>query len=312
MAPGERPVCPNCGFDGGTIEEVRLPERRPVRDDADDIPVPAADEGELAEPLDAEQDTDWPEESVEAGTSVHPTASDEDGLAEDDRLEHQDPPEVVPDDADTVVPQDADLKGTGEPTQETPAHPSAEQPPLGGASEPPPVPSGGPSSADTPIQTPDIQHQEPPSPGTSPPGMPIAQEPSAPRQTPAPKSGERVFYSDHNGVVVTSTRFIVGPKTYLLTGMTSVTLGVDSPSRAGPGVLAVFGILLMFLYEVSPGAAGFGFILLLIAIVWYLMITDTYTVQISTAAQEIHALKGERDYIQPIVEALNEAVIYRG
>lgn len=56
-----------------------------------------------------------------------------------------------------------------------------------------------------------------------------------------------------------------------------------------------------------------GIIILILGFWWIFTIKNQYAVRISTNAGEVNSIVSkDRDYIQKIVNALNEAIIHRG
>jgi hypothetical protein len=121
---------------------------------------------------------------------------------------------------------------------------------------------------------------------------------------------ERVYFSDLS-ITVTSTRAVLGSKTYALANITSVTLGENS--LAGWGCFTAFcgGILALCLQ--TPGSIQIGlFGLFVAAIGIVLMLYRTYVVRIGSASGEADAFQHrDRQYIETIVNALNLAIIDR-
>ncbi len=61
-----------------------------------------------------------------------------------------------------------------------------------------------------------------------------------------PAKEETTFYSDNGGVRVTSARLIIGPTTYAMLNITSVMRAQELPSRVGPLVVLIIGVLSVF------------------------------------------------------------------
>jgi hypothetical protein len=119
---------------------------------------------------------------------------------------------------------------------------------------------------------------------------------------------EKLFYQDAN-VTVTQSRFVSGSKTYAMRNISSVSIFKIEKSKLGPILLIGLGLILMF----SDSTRVLGFIILALGITWIMNIKNEYSVRISTNAGETNGLVSKnQDYIQKIVNALNEAIIYRG
>lgn len=111
-------------------------------------------------------------------------------------------------------------------------------------------------------------------------------------------------------VRVTTTRFVVGAKTYAINGVTSVQTLRTPPARGGPIILGLIGLLL----AAGGGTAtliGLGMIALAVFI--WMQQKDVFGVVLSSASGEVQALSSrDEGYIGGVVSALNEALIRRG
>lgn len=117
---------------------------------------------------------------------------------------------------------------------------------------------------------------------------------------------EKTFF-EYEGVRVTSTRFIVDGQTFAMNNITSVKPLEQKPNRLLPGLLIAIGVL-----SALNGAYG-GLVLSLIGGVWWTMQKTVYHVMLHTAGGETSALKTfQREYLQKVVTALNNAIVYRG
>jgi Family of unknown function (DUF6232) len=127
---------------------------------------------------------------------------------------------------------------------------------------------------------------------------------------------EVTFYSDEGGVRVTNSRLIIGPVTYAMLNITSVSRAFTKPNRLLPVLLIVIGVLVLFAsfsghFEVGPFMigivlAGLG------ALVWKFQKTK-YHLRIASASGEANAITSvNADQIDKIVQAVNEAMIKRG
>ncbi len=128
------------------------------------------------------------------------------------------------------------------------------------------------------------------------------------RQSPAK---EKIYYSD-GAITVTSTRAVLGGKTYAMANITSVSLA-ENQQGAGCGcaLLAVGGFFALFLMSGDTVALGFfGLVLGIIGV--FVMSQNSYVVCIGSASGETNALQhSSREYIQTIVDAVNQAIIDR-
>jgi len=127
---------------------------------------------------------------------------------------------------------------------------------------------------------------------------------------------EVTFYSDEGGVRVTNSRLIIGPVTYAMLNVTSVSRAFTKPNRLGPILLLAIGGLVALanvsghfeigLFMIGVVLAGLG------ALVWKLQKTK-YHLRIASASGEANAITSvNADHIDKIVQAVNEAMIKRG
>lgn len=122
------------------------------------------------------------------------------------------------------------------------------------------------------------------------------------------KTSEKIFYQDES-VKVTQSRFTVGNETYAMRNISSVTNYEIKKSRIKPILFTIGGIIYVFV-EVS---SIYSWVLLISSIIWLVLTKNEFAVKISTNAGEPNTLKSEnREYIQEVVDAINEAIIYRG
>lgn len=121
---------------------------------------------------------------------------------------------------------------------------------------------------------------------------------------------ERIFF-EQGSVKVTNARFIVDTRTYAMNGVTSVKSSVTPPTRGLPIALIIIGALMLL-------AGGMGVKLLGVALIgggiWvWSQQKSTHAVFLSSASGEVQALANTDDqYINGVVQALNEALIHRG
>lgn len=109
------------------------------------------------------------------------------------------------------------------------------------------------------------------------------------------ESEETVYYTDDQGVKITSVRLIVGSSTYPMSGITSIKITKIPPQR----LWAIFFIVTVVL---SP-----------IGILMLIFMKGKYALRISTAGGEANVIESrDKEYIEKIAMAMNEAVIQRG
>jgi len=130
-----------------------------------------------------------------------------------------------------------------------------------------------------------------------------------------PEEKEVCFYSDETGVRITNARAIIGSTTYSMANITSVSLAVIRPKRAGPVWLLVLGAIggaVGFALSVWPVGAV-GALMVVGAILILIFQKPRYAVEIGSASGRVSAVKSKKkEYIQCIVNAMNEAFIKRG
>ena len=124
-----------------------------------------------------------------------------------------------------------------------------------------------------------------------------------------PEGKEIVLYSDDKGVRITNTRAIFGNKTYVMTNISSISIGKKPPNWVPGIVVLLFGILFLLI----DATRVLGIIFLIIGIVILYFTKGVYSVRVTSASGETDALTDiDKTYIQNIVTAINEAIIHRG
>jgi len=119
---------------------------------------------------------------------------------------------------------------------------------------------------------------------------------------------ETQFYQD-SVVTVTQSRFVTQSKTYAMRNISSVHIFEIEKSRVGPIIMILIGFPFLF----SGDIFWMGLIIIGFSILWFFNIKNEFAVRISTNAGEANSvLSKDRIYIQKIVDALNDAIIYRG
>ncbi|KQM79046.1 hypothetical protein ASE74_00235 [Pedobacter sp. Leaf216] len=115
---------------------------------------------------------------------------------------------------------------------------------------------------------------------------------------------EVTFYQDIN-VTVTQSRYVTNSKTYAMRNISSVHIFEIIKSKTLPAIMIVIGTLMLL----SSEARIMGFIILSIGI----LIKNEFTVRISTNSGEVNSIVSkDRLYVQKIVNALNDAIVFRG
>jgi hypothetical protein len=117
---------------------------------------------------------------------------------------------------------------------------------------------------------------------------------------------EKTFLSTQ-AATVTNTRIIVPGKTYAMAGITSVRSETVSAKRGWAICTALIGLCLLAARE-----PGWGIILLIVGVLWAFALKDSYAVAVNSASGEIHAVVSkDQKYISKIVQAVNQAIVYR-
>lgn len=125
---------------------------------------------------------------------------------------------------------------------------------------------------------------------------------------------EKVFFNE-GGVSVSNARFIAHGQTYAMSGITSVKSFAQTPSRKGPTVAGLIGaVLLLAAFASDAGSIGiFGAALIALAVFWWMNLKPEYSVLLSSSSGEAKAYSS-KDYpfINKVITALNDAIVYRG
>ncbi|EOW9276587.1 DUF6232 family protein, partial [Vibrio cholerae] len=118
---------------------------------------------------------------------------------------------------------------------------------------------------------------------------------------------EKIFF-ESNDVKVTNSRFITGNQTYAMSNVTSVKPHKQSPNRM-PWIFALF--MGVFFILIKSYLIGFGLIGLAIFVLYNQK--PLYTVILKTSSGENRALHtNEQEYLNQVINALNEAIVHRG
>ncbi len=92
-----------------------------------------------------------------------------------------------------------------------------------------------------------------------------------------------------------------------MNNITSVKPMEQKPSRVGPAVLIALGLIPVL------NGAYVGLFIAAIGIAWWAMQKTAYHVMLHTAGGETSALKTyQKEYLQSVVTALNNAIVHRG
>jgi Family of unknown function (DUF6232) len=119
---------------------------------------------------------------------------------------------------------------------------------------------------------------------------------------------EITFYQDVN-VTVTQSRYITNSKTYAMRNISSVHIFEIIKNRTLPILIAIIGVLMLF----SESSRTLAFILIAIGILILVLTKNEFTVRISTNSGEVNSIVSkDKSYIQNVVNALNDAIVFRG
>ncbi len=117
---------------------------------------------------------------------------------------------------------------------------------------------------------------------------------------------EKTFF-EYEDVKVTNARFISGSQTYAMSNITSVKASEQKPKRFAGILVLVIGLAI----TINTPVAG---LVIAAAAAFYLYIQKTtYHVMLATSGGETSALKTQqREYLDKVVSALNQAIVHRG
>ncbi|WKA57798.1 DUF6232 family protein [Planococcus shenhongbingii] len=117
---------------------------------------------------------------------------------------------------------------------------------------------------------------------------------------------EKIFFQSEN-VLISNTRMNLGGTTYATANVTSVSTLEAKPGRKLEIILGLIG--LVALTETFLG----GIILIALAVLIFKFKKTKYIVKLSSSANEKDALwSTDKNFVHSVVEAINEAMIFRG
>ncbi|PHV31621.1 hypothetical protein CSQ94_20260 [Janthinobacterium sp. BJB312] len=118
---------------------------------------------------------------------------------------------------------------------------------------------------------------------------------------------ERTFF-EQGDVKVTNARFVSGGQTYAMSNVTSVKPFEKKPPRALGIILALLGLGIM-----AGTSFMLGLLVLGAGLAILFLVKPVYHVLLATSAGETRALMTKnREYLNQVVQAVNEAMIHRG
>jgi len=117
---------------------------------------------------------------------------------------------------------------------------------------------------------------------------------------------EKTFF-EYEDVKVTNARFISGSQTYAMSNVTSVKAFEQKPNRLAGIVVLVIGV------SIAINTPAVGSLIAAAAAIYLYLQKTVYHVMLATSGGETSALKThQREYLQKVVAALNEAIVHRG
>ena len=120
---------------------------------------------------------------------------------------------------------------------------------------------------------------------------------------------EKIFYKDAN-VLITQSRIVTYGKTYAMNNISSAGI-IDRNKfflKMASAIMLVFGLVGLYFKEYGMGITALG-----IALVFMLISRNEYILIISSNSGDTNALTSKnRQYIQTVMDAINEAIVYRG
>jgi hypothetical protein len=128
---------------------------------------------------------------------------------------------------------------------------------------------------------------------------------------------ETVFFN-FNGIIVSNSRFIVRSQTYAMQSVTSVKPGVVKPSRTVALAFIFIGVLLLIaellaLIDQQGVLLVAGVVAILLSLIAWYLAKPRYSVVLHTSAGEHHALVSDnKQDIEHVLQALNQAIVSRG
>ncbi len=117
---------------------------------------------------------------------------------------------------------------------------------------------------------------------------------------------EKIFLEGDN-IKVTSSRFVSDGATYPIANISSVKSGVQPASKVGPLLMILVGLLL------GSASLIFPIAFIIISIVMLAKSKSTYSVVLTSAGSDQTALQSsDKETIDKVIAALNDAIVHRG
>jgi len=123
---------------------------------------------------------------------------------------------------------------------------------------------------------------------------------------------EQVFLNERD-VSVSNSRMMHKGQTYAMSGITSVKSYEKKPSRVGPIILIVIGVLMLVDGLANPALLLGAIIFLAAGIAWWVLKKADYSVLLTSSSGEMKAYTSkDKDFVIKIVSAVNDAIVHRG
>lgn len=117
---------------------------------------------------------------------------------------------------------------------------------------------------------------------------------------------ETTFF-EYEDVKVTNARFISGSQTYAMSNVTSVKAFEQKPKRLGGILVLVVGL------AIAVNSPAVGAVIAIAAAIYLYTQKTVFHVMLATSGGETSALKThQREYLDKVVSALNQAIVHRG
>jgi hypothetical protein len=136
-------------------------------------------------------------------------------------------------------------------------------------------------------------------------------------------AAEKVFFKE-GSVMVTNARFIVSKHIFAMSGITSIRISKEKLSRKGPLLMILLGIVLLYwgtkswylclldMYWIRYILPA-GFVFLVLGAWWWHARRPVYHVVLTSASGETKPLHdNNRESVERVIKALNDAIIHRG
>ena len=122
---------------------------------------------------------------------------------------------------------------------------------------------------------------------------------------------EKIFF-EYEDVKVTNSRFINGASTYAMAGITSIKLREKKPRMLDVFICILLVLILLFKAAENNEYLIPAILLAILAFYFYKKKKTLYAIILATSGGETEALlSNQLNYTTQVVNALNEAIIYR-